>query len=222
MQTTRTISNISYNTPEFFSGVIASLVSRGIIEWCYWIVHEPDTDENKQHIHFVLRPSKRLETADLGKLFLQPDPNHEKPLKCTEKWNFTSSMDDWLLYAVHDIGYLLSKGQFRNKHYNFNDLKATDPDALRCDWNGIDMLKYRRLEVLQNAIDNNTPFAILVQQGAIPIAQRSQYEQQYLALARLHTNPPRSGGRKQSHESRKVVEQIDIDGCFIPCDDIQF
>lgn len=210
MQTIRVISNISYNTIEHFEIKIAELVSRRIIDWAYWVFHLADEDELKEHIHFVLKPSKRLETADLRDFFKEFDPTHEKPRTCTARWQPTNSMDDWLLYAKHDPAYLASKGQYRRHHYKWEDIKATDEDALHADIAAIDMRKYLILDWLEDAARSQTPFFVLVQQGLIPIAQRSQFEFQYNALARAIENEKQGKtGRKMSHE--KPV--------LIPCED---
>lgn len=218
MQTIRTISNISYNTIDHFEGVVFDLLRRGIIEWCYWILHQPDTDETKEHIHFVLKPSRRLDTTDLRKEFMEIDKTHPLPLCCTTKWNFTNSLDDWLLYVVHDVAYLMSKGQFRNIQYKFEDLRATDMDALRNDWNAVDITKYQRLYYLQKAVDDKVPFAVLVQQGVVPISQRAQYEAQYNGLIRLRYMDLDDGGRIRPHEE-VVLTEMDH---FIPDDKIEF
>lgn len=191
MQTIRTISNISYNTTSFFRHTINRLVDMGVIDWAYWIYHMPDVDEEKGHIHFVLKPSKRLDTTELRKCFMELDPTNPLPLCCTTVWRFTppEHMDDWLLYVVHDIGYLASKGQKRNIHYGFDDLRATDMDALRNDWNAIDRTKYDRLQYVYKAAEMSAPFALLVQLGLVPIAQRAQYEMQYNALVDLAKDP---------------------------------
>lgn len=211
MQTIRVISNIDYNTPEFFRRKIEDWYERGIIDWCYWILHQPDTDETKAHIHFVLKPSRRVDTADLRKDLFEFDPTHpDKPLTCTNAWHFTNSMDEWLLYAVHDVAYLQSKGQVRNIRYDYDDLQATDYDALRADWNAIDRTRFDRLRVLYEAVEKGTPFFQLVQSGLIPITQRAQYEFQYNALASTYT--PRTGsGRKQPHEDPETGEIISTD-----------
>lgn len=211
MQTIRTISNISYNTIDHFQGVIYDLLRRGVIEWAYWICHKADTDETKDHIHFVLKPSKRLDTALLRKEFMEIDKNSPLPLSCTSKWNYTNSMDDWLLYAVHDTAYLMSKGQLRNITYSFDDLQSTDTDALRNDWNSIDRTKYLRLQFIENAVNDQVPFAVLVQQGVVPIAQRAQFEAQYNALIRLKYGDMSSGGRKIAHERKLPKGYIPVD-----------
>lgn len=201
MQTIRVISNVSYNTPEFFRIKTFELVERGIIDWCYWVYHLADEDELKDHIHMVLKPSKRLDTNDLRKFYNEIDTTNSLPRTCTMKWHATNSMDDWLLYAKHDTAYLSSKGQYRRHHYQWEDIQSTDLDSLRQDIAAIDMRKYLILEWLEDAVRNKTPFFILVQQGLIPIAQRSQYEFQYNALQRAIENE-RNGksGRFEEHE----------------------
>lgn len=220
MQTIRTISNISYNTIEHFESKIAELENRRIIDWAYWVYHLADEDELKDHIHFVLKPSKRLETADLRDFFNEFDPTHEKPRTCTAKWQFANSMDDWLLYAKHDPSYLMSKGQFRRHNYQWKDIKATDYDALKADINSIDMRKYYILEWLEDAVRSQTPFFVLVQQGLIPIAQRSQYEFQYNALTRAIENEKQGKtGRKTAHEKPTLTPLDDAEPS--PFDEVQ-
>lgn len=182
MITSRIISNISYNTFSYFTSKVKDLTYRGIIDWCYWIKHLPDDDDTKEHIHFVLKPSKRIDTSDLRTFFFEADTNSDKPLTCTMKWFATNSLDDWLLYAIHHPAYLSSKGQSRIHLYQFKDIQSTDDDALRNDISAIDMRKYLVLQWLEDAARSRIPFFQLVQQGLIPISQRSQYEFQYKAL----------------------------------------
>lgn len=199
MKTIKTISNISYNSITHFEQCIKSLWGGNKIDWAYWIYHRADTDETKDHIHFVLRPSARIDTSDLRKFFNEIDPTHpDKPLTCTCKWNFTNSMDDWLLYAIHHPAYLKAKGETRNIFYEWGDINSTDPDALRNDIQSIDMTKWNRLSRLEEAVRKGIPFYQLVQDGLIPIAQRAQYQQQYRDIA-YYINRP-NGGRRVSHE----------------------
>lgn len=213
MKTIKTISNISYNSIAHFEQCIKALWGGNKIDWAYWIYHKADTDETKDHIHFVLRPSSRVDTSDLRKFFNEVDPTHpDMPLTCTCKWNFTNSMDDWLLYAIHDINYLKSKGQTRNHFYEWKDIKATDYGALRQDIASIDMTKWNRLAILEKAVREDIPFAQLVQDGFIPIAQRAQYEQQYRAIK--DNIVLRKGCRFQSHElyddcGNPILEKVD-------------
>lgn len=189
MITTRTISNISYNSDKFFETIVNHLVKSKVIEFCYWIRHEPDTDETKSHIHFVLRPSKRIDTSVLRQHFNEFDPTNKKPLSCTSVWRFTNSMDDWLLYCIHDPAYLKSKHLERNLLYSFDDMKSTDYDALNYDISMINRVSFDRLSLLEEAVKTGVPFWSLVQAGLIPINQRAQYEFQYRELNRFYFMP---------------------------------
>lgn len=198
MQTIRTLSNVSYNTVEFFERKIEELEKRNIIEWCYWVHHEPDLDELKPHIHFTFKPAKRIDTKDFRDYLNEYDPENPLPRTCTKKFNPMNSMTDWLLYAVHDEAYLASKGEFRNIHYKYADLRATDYDALSSDWANIDWRKYRRTAIIQEAIEKRISFGALVRDGVIPVAQIAQFRMAYNELYELHLYG--ESGRKISHE----------------------
>lgn len=237
MNTIRTISNISYNSPDHLRHVLTSLAKRGVIDWAYWIFHKADCDELKDHAHLVLKPAKRIDTAQLKSLFDELDPqNPHRPLSVTSKWNPCNSLDDWLLYAVHDTKYLQSKGQERNFHYTFDDIEATDLDALRSDWNSIDRRKFDRLNALYNAVQQSVPFHTLIMTGVIPIAQSVPFERLYNSLyedkvkrdqesKEEREDRVRRGGRIESHDSiatasdsKNFVKSSD----FVPADDILF
>lgn len=214
MKTTRTISNVSYNTLPFFEKKIAELEDKRVIDWAYWIYHTAEEDEEKDHIHFVLRPSARIDTMDLRQYFFEYVNGQSLPLTCTKIFLPTNSMTDWLLYAVHDVSYLRSKGQWRKYHYNYTDLQSTDKDALKQDWDNINRNKFMILDFLEQAVQDNIPFYRLVQDGIVPMAQRSQYEFQYKALFSAYTaEKNRETLRKLQHEElifNDKVEQLSI------------
>lgn len=202
MKTTRKLSNISYNSFEFFEAKIKEFIDIGYIDFCYFVKHLPEDDELKEHIHFVFKPSKQIDTSDFRRRLYEFDAdNPNTPRTCTMKFNPCNSMDDWILYSLHDEAYLKYKGQWRKYHYKFNDIHSTDIDSLREDYNSIDRRRFMLLDFLQNAVEHNIPFYKLVQDGLIPIAQRSQYEFQYNALNRAyHNGLTLKTGRTQSHE----------------------
>lgn len=213
MKTIRQLSNVSYNTLPFFNAKILDLEQRGIIDYAYWIYHTAEEDEEKDHIHFVFKPSKSLDTMDFRQYLFEYDGKNSLPLTCTKKFMPTNSMDDWLLYAVHDTAYLKSKGQWRKYHYEFKDLCSTDRQALKEDWDNINRNKYLVLEWLQQAVVNNIPFFQLVQDGLVPMAQRAQYEFQYNALYNANlVEKNKETNRRLQHEELlyKNVKQLDI------------
>lgn len=185
MNTIKTISSISFNTPEFFELKIRELCDdkSRILDWAHWIVHEPDSDQTKPHIHFVVKPSHRLDTNSLRNAFKEPiTPQHllriletrvltdndTKPLGCMP-FMPTTSMADWLLYAIHDEGYLFKKGQRRNTHYRKEDVKSTDPDFLLTQWDEtIDPLQALTERVLMLYRADGMSFSQILQTGIIP------------------------------------------------------
>lgn len=184
MNTISLISNISYNTPEFFEAKIKVLSSgdNRLIDWAHWIFHLPEDDETKPHIHFVLKPSRRIDTNSLRNEFLESPallveaksqrgeaitPNDLKPLGCLP-FDKTKNISDWLLYAIHDVRYLLKKGQARKHHYNRQDVKSTDPDFLSVQWNDtIDPLQALCGRVLELRAQEMT-FGEILATGLIP------------------------------------------------------
>ena len=186
MNTIRTISNVSFNTVAFFESKIAELCKVGkgqVLDWAHWIVHQPDTDQKKAHIHFVCKPSRRVDTNWLRQQFQEPitDTSYVqaelakgrspedilKPLGVLP-FQITTSMSDWLLYAIHDIHYLYKKGQNRNTHYERSDVKSTDPEFLASQWDETnDPLQALTQRVVQMYTIEQMSLAEIMQAGMI-------------------------------------------------------
>lgn len=184
MNTISLISSISYNTPEFFEEKIKSLCGeKSVLDWCHWIVHQPETDERKSHIHFVCKPSRRVDTQILRKEFIEPvnplelemrSKNGEeitqddlKPLGVLP-FDKTKAVSDWLLYAVHDEGYLFQKGQSRSLRYNKSDVQSTDPEYLKEQWNEATNPLVRLCERIVELKAQELSFGQILSTGIIP------------------------------------------------------
>lgn len=177
MQTTKLISSISYNTPEFLKGKLYDLVRQGIIEYAHWIWHEPEEDEKKSHAHLVLKPNKRLDTSKLRNEFVEPLVGEEKPrgilpFEC-------SKMNDWVLYAVHDTAYLLRKNQKRSRHYQREDILTTEPELLQEHWRASHEGEDTRITQVIELAQNGVSWADIVRMGLIPITQLFQFRELY-------------------------------------------
>lgn len=152
MITRTTISSISYNTIPFFTEKVKALTSGDspAFDWVHWVVHQPEEDEKKAHIHFVCQPSRQMDTNSIRQEFVEPADMYVrekikrgetiteqdlKPLGCLP-FNKTKSLRDWLLYAIHDVKYLLTKGEMRKHTYTREDVKSTAPDMLTEEWRG--------------------------------------------------------------------------------------
>lgn len=175
MQTTKLISTISFNTPEFLRGRLEDLVRQGVLEYAHWIFHEPEEDEKKPHAHLVLKPNRRLDTSSLSNEFKEVVSLAEAPLGILP---FKSSkMRDWVLYSVHDFAYLLTKNQSRKKHYEKSDLQSTHPDLLDEDWREAHEGEDTRMSQVIKLAQDGMTFEEMLTSGIIPINHYFQYRE---------------------------------------------
>lgn len=182
MKTKRLIASISYNTPEFLRATLQRLRDSGVIDWGHWIYHKAEEDEEKDHAHLVVMPSRQLDTNALSKEFQQLDPEKpEKPLGVIQ-WRFCSSLDDWLLYGIHDPGYLASKAQVRRYHYSREEMVSTDPDLLGEQWREVNLAKYGLGEQVAAAAKEGVPWDNVLCSGLIPPAQWTFWREVYFSV----------------------------------------
>lgn len=173
-QTTKLISSVSYNTETFLAGRLHTLVDQGVLEYAYWIWHQPEEDEKKAHAHILVKPNRRLDTSMLKNEFREIVPGETKPLGVLPFR--PSKVNDWLLYAVHDAAYLALKNESRKIRYNKSDIHTTEPDLLEDDWRSAHEGENNRLTRVVECAQRGVPFAELVKMGLIPIPQLFQYE----------------------------------------------
>lgn len=173
MQTTKLISTVSYNTPEYLSGRLRTLVEQGIIEYAHWIFHTPEDDEKKTHAHVILQPNKRLDTSALRNQFTELVAGEDKP-RCVLPFK-PSKMRDWILYAVHDTIYLTSKSQTRKFTYKKTDLHTTEPDLLEDDWRDAHEGENTRMRLVIELSERGVDWMDILKSGLIPVNQLFQY-----------------------------------------------
>lgn len=195
MQTTKLISTISHNTPNFLRGKLYSLVSSAVLEYAHWIIHEPEDDETKRHIHVVVKPNRRLDTSALRNEFLEKLADEEKP-RGVLPFRSTSRMSDWLLYCAHDVQYLLRKGETRKHSYDLKQFGSTCEDLLQEDWRDCHRQDDSKIPLLQEYAKQGKTWLDIVKMGFIPIPQLFQYKDIFLILQEAHTD---RNGRK-GHE----------------------
>jgi hypothetical protein len=156
MKTKRLVSTVGYNSPGFLAETLERLVSAGLVEWAHYIHHKAEEDETKDHWHIVLMPSRSVDTSALQRQFQEIDPANPagKPLG-VQPFRFSSKLDDWLLYAVHDKAYLASKGQTRKHHYAREDVRSTCPELLQEQWHEVNLAKYGLGEIVAEAVERH-------------------------------------------------------------------
>lgn len=175
MRTKKPIATISYNSISFLDEKLNSLFEQKKISDYMYIVHEPEEDEKKKHIHLYIEPNTLLDTMELQDFFKELDLNNPgKPLKCI---NFVQSkIDDWILYNSHNEAYLASKFETRVYHYTKEDFYCLDSDTFDYNWThafkGSDWAK--RNQMLEQLTDGRISPVKLITNGTIPLNMASQ------------------------------------------------
>jgi len=189
VRTTKPISTISFNTPEYLQLKLNELLNAGILSFWAFIVHKPEDDEagKKQHSHVYLEPSKMLQTDELKSELREFDPQKpDKPRGCL---TFNSSrFDPWYLYALHDSRYLASKGQSRKFHYEHDQIFSSDPDDLLCKARSIDMLSLSPYADMLDAQAHGLTFSEYFSRGTVPLPQVALFERAWSLLIDAKTN----------------------------------
>lgn len=119
MRTTKPISTICYLSRD---KLIEHLKWYSDKEWLLYyafVQHQPEKNENKEHIHLVIVPNGTIDTdADWFKHVFTHEDNGQR---ATMLWN-SSKLADWILYGIHDPTYLRKKGLKKLYHYAFEDI----------------------------------------------------------------------------------------------------
>lgn len=183
MRTTKPISTISFNSPEFLKTKLEELQDAKLISFWVFIKHLPEDDEGgkKEHLHLYLEPSKITQTDDLKEQFKEFDPTHpDKPLGCI---GFRSSkFDDWYLYALHDKAYLASKGQSRKYHYKHEEMASSDEDELLFKARSINHLAVSPYAAMIEAQAQGLTWEEYFRRGTVPLPQLTLWEKAWTLL----------------------------------------
>lgn len=172
MRTSKPISTISFNTPDFLEMRLKTLKENKIISFWSFVTHKPEEDEGgkKWHNHLYLEPSKMLQTDDLKNEFLEFDPKHPDKPKGVISW-CQSKFDHWYLYALHDSGYLASKGQSRKFTYSHSEIRTSDDDDLLARSRMIDLVGLSPYRSMMDAINNGLTWPEYFRRGTVPLNQ---------------------------------------------------
>ena len=168
MAYSRLVSTISYNTESFLRKKLDTLIKSGVvIEWFY-IKHEKEDVNLKDHFHVLLSLNRRIDALTLKQYFKEPVPDNDKPLGIIDIQ--TSKLDDWILYGEHFEPYLRSKGVFKEFHYSYDDFKVSDTSAFEHYYNHAHHAskwhqEYIRLKALEVGISP----CEMVTQGLVPL-----------------------------------------------------
>ena len=189
MRTTKPISTIAFNTPDYLELKLNELLKAGRVSFWAFIVHKPEDDEGgkKEHCHVYIEPSKMLQTDDIKTELKEYDPkNPDKPRGCI---SFSSSkFAPWYLYALHDKRYLASKGQSRRFHYQHDDIRSSDPDDLHFKAKSIDLVSLSPYADMEDAQRQGFTWAEYFSRGTIPLPQVALFERAWNLLLQVKTD----------------------------------
>lgn len=128
MRTGKAVSNIAYHRPEVWSNTVNALRKAGVIGPCLWVAHKSEGNEKKDHIHLCLLGGyKSYNTDGLSSLF-GIDVIDGQKASVTTLWRTTKSLNDWILYAIHNPRYLIHKGESKQHTYDWGDVHITSGD----------------------------------------------------------------------------------------------
>lgn len=211
MRTTKPISTISFNTPDFLKLKLKELQRAKRISFWAFVVHKPEDDEGgkKQHCHVFVEPSKMIQTDDLKQELLEFDPHKpDKPLGCIS-W-CSSKFDHWYLYAIHDRRYLASKSQARRFVYKHSDIVTSDDDDLLFRSQSIDLLALSPFSDILVAQEAGLNWSQYFSRGTVPIQQITQFEKAWNLLLMSRTergdSSPHASGLVVDPETGEVIE----------------
>lgn len=190
MRTSKTISNISYNTQDFFEEKLSDLRKAGIVEFYAWIWHHGEENEEKlekkDHIHFLIRPAKLIQTMDLENHFKEFLTGEEKPRGVTSIWQYVNSFADWYLYCIHDSAYLEHKGKERQYFYSRNDMVTNDDLGLDRLIDMIDFSKVYEFDTWFTAAKRGISFSQAIEKGYLSPSGVKAYQYAYQSVLRDH------------------------------------
>ena len=222
MRTTKPISTISFNTPDYLAHKLEELVKAKRLSFWAFISHLPEDDEagNRDHIHVYIEPAKMLQTDDLKDELKEFDSaKPDKPRGCI---SFRSSkFADWYLYALHDKAYLASKGQKRKYHYKHDDILSSDSDDLQFKARTIDMLSVSPYADILEAQRQGLSWEEYFRRGTVPLPQIALFQRAWYSLLAPQT-PDLQTDRNGRKGHPMDVDQETGEAKEIPDDELPF
>lgn len=216
MLTMVSFAGVTWCTLGEFGVVIRNLMELGYIKFCACILHKPEDDQEKEHIHWWLVPNGKVNTdeiitlmtvydsendyfkeKDTSDIFLPTTLEEKKgivpQIHSMQNGNINSKFSDWYRYCLHDRTYLFAHGrQTRRYHYDMGDFQVTSVTEFRELINSMP-LDYSTVQMKVAAlIEQGWTWQQLVKSsGFIDFQHIHQWHEFYLAMLSNETN--RSG-----------------------------
>lgn len=205
MRTSKSFSTISYNTQYFLLTKLNELVNCNKLAFYCFIVHKPEEDEKKEHIHLFIIPNGSFDTSYLQDCLTEFDPVHPTtPFRilpcCSSKFN------EWYYYSTHNKKYLASKCQQRKYEYSFDNIQSSNIDYLRELVSTITIPKSMKdSQILSYLNDGKTP-EDLVSSGIMSISQYG-YWSKFFETAITFRNGRKSHTSKYDSETGEIIQE---------------
>lgn len=176
MITSKAITTISYNTENYLTGVLRRLEKNKIIQFRYYIKHNAEIEELKDHIHVYIEPNKRLDSEELRDEFKEKDLScpSDKPLGVMP-FQVCNSFSDFYYYSIHDKHYLASIGENREFNYSLENIICSDIDYLKEKINRMPVPKTMQTIGLYFRARRGEDLTALFIEYRIPMKDRSMY-----------------------------------------------
>lgn len=236
--TAKPISTISYNNESFLKRKLDAMMEAHIITDYRYIKHDGE-DGDKDHIHLLMYPNKRLDTGVLREEFNEVTAEADaKPLGCLPFR--TSNTDHWLMYVLHDPFYLMAHHSDDDGdgkiEYQIDQIVTPFKEQLARDYKrAIPLRKTENQEVVERLMRGDTIVQILTETTTNPMkiatiknlmlqemnmTERVKIEEQNNAIRKLATElgkvlvseelPQTKADRKMGIE-KEFVEQYELD-----------
>lgn len=187
--TAKPISTISYNTEQFLERKLEQMFKANIIVDYRWIKHFGE-DGDKDHVHIILYPNKRIDTGALREEFNEITTD-EKPLGVLP---FRTSKDDhWLMYVLHDPEYLKAHQSDNDGDgkipYEISDVKTPFPEQLARDFKkALALRKTKNQEVIERlVVQHQSVTEVIYQTGINPMTVATIYNALQHDQAKMET-----------------------------------
>lgn len=160
------------------------MLSENLIFFYAFIKHAPEEDTKKEHFHIFVSPNKPLDFLAVRRRFIEPVANN-KPLGCLPFQ--PSKLNDWLLYAIHDIDYLNKKGLFRLNHYGIDCVVSSDDDfLLQSYYDAKETMQDNRMKLFLHKMEQGFSFGDILRSGIVPPNQIVYWEKVFSSSVKSH------------------------------------
>lgn len=214
--TAKPISTISYNSEQFLKRKLDAMLQAHIITDYRYIKHEGEGGD-KDHIHMMMFPNKRIDTAELRDEFNEVTAEADaKPLGCLPFR--TSKADHWLMYVLHDHFYLMAHHSDDDGdgkiEYSIEQIVTPFAEQLARDYKrALPLRKTENQEIVERLMRGESVVQILTETTSNPMkiaTVKNMMMQEMSMTERVRIEEQENAIRKMAIELGKVLAVTDL------------